>query len=510
MARLRRPVTTALLVAAAWLAVPRDADASYGFYVGKNLTADGSVLLGGTGEEVSGHWLEIVPRRKHAPGDTVTVGVTDEASIPGKLTTIPQVPETFRYLTMNYSDYQGFPAPLTNGGLNEHGVAIRDIWSTSRRELIEMTPRPQQGPQYSDLARIALERARTAREAVEIIGRLIDEHGYSTYGGNSHLIADKDEGWVVLQFAGGKGLWAAERLGPDEVRASYPGYIGEFPPDYRDNPDFMGSANLISFAEEQGWHDRAAGKPFNIHGVYSRQDLPMRSGAKFWAIEEIEAELRAAAPMTPAKMMKMVRDPRIADEEAGYGQVAHLRGDVRPELNLVWVAPTGSVTAPFIPWHLGAEEVPPEFGIHRYLYRNAGAHFLNPAFQSQEATEFAGRLFKRLMYHTCARPETFLPEVTAALEAFEGRMLAEIGDVQRTADILYARDEPALGSRYLSFYSRTRAMEGMRLGHDLLASVETRSKLIFGIPAAPGGEINSTGGETPNCLVGHDPDQPRR
>jgi len=482
------------------------AEASYGFYVGKNLTADGSVLLGGTGEEVSGHWLEIVPRRQHPEGSTVTVGVTGEASIPGELTKIPQVRETFKYLSMNYSDYQGFPAPLTNGGLNEHGVAIRDIWSSSRAELVRMTPRPQHGPQYSDLARMALERARTAREAVEIIGRLIDQHGYSTYGGNSHLIADKDEGWVVLQFAGGKGLWVAERLGPDDVRVSYPGYIGEIPADYRRSPDHMGSANLIDFAVEQGWYDPSAGKPFNVHAVYSRQDLPMRSGAKFWATEAIEAELRAQAPVTPAKMMRMVRDPRIADEEAGYGQVAHLRGDVRPELNLVWVAPTGSVAAPFIPWHLGATEVPPEYGIHRYLYRDAAATFLNPAYANQEGTEFAGRLFKRLLYHTCSRPQEFLPEVTQALEAFERGMLEEIALVQDTAETLYAAGRPELGARYLDLFSTTRAAEGMDLGRALLASVEARTKLLHGIKTPQEGSINQPRGPTPHCLVGHDPD----
>jgi len=108
---------------------------------------------------------------------------------------------------MNYSEYLGFPAPLTNGGLNEYGVAARDVWSPSRQDLAKMTPNPQHGPNYSDLSRIAMERAHTAREAVEIVGQLIDKYGYSTYGGNSHMFADSQEGWVLIDFAGGKGLW---------------------------------------------------------------------------------------------------------------------------------------------------------------------------------------------------------------------------------------------------------------------------------------------------------------
>ncbi|MCT2584490.1 hypothetical protein [Actinophytocola gossypii] len=132
---------------------------SIGFYVGKNRTDDGSVLLGGFGHEPSSHWLEIVPRRQFPEGATTRVGVTEEASYPGELTEIPQARRTSKYITSNYSEFAGFPAPLTNGGLNEHGVAARDIWSPSSERLLALTKNPQVGPNYSDLARIAMERA---------------------------------------------------------------------------------------------------------------------------------------------------------------------------------------------------------------------------------------------------------------------------------------------------------------------------------------------------------------
>ena len=90
--------------------------ASYAIYVGKNLTADGSVLLGGTGDEPSSHWLEIVPRKTHPAGATIKVGVDERANFPGELIDIPQAPVTARFFTMNYTEYAGFPGPLTNGG----------------------------------------------------------------------------------------------------------------------------------------------------------------------------------------------------------------------------------------------------------------------------------------------------------------------------------------------------------------------------------------------------------
>jgi hypothetical protein len=52
--------------------------ASYAFYVGKALTEDGSVMVGGTGEEVSSHWLQIFPAKDHPPNATITVGVTED------------------------------------------------------------------------------------------------------------------------------------------------------------------------------------------------------------------------------------------------------------------------------------------------------------------------------------------------------------------------------------------------------------------------------------------------
>jgi dipeptidase len=470
-----------------------DAWASYAIYVGKNLTADGSVMIGGSGDEVSSHWLEVVPGGEYPAGSTITVGVTPAAFMPGHFIEIPQARRTYRYLTMNYSEYEGFPPPLTNGGLNEHNVAGRDVWSPSREELVAMTPNPQTGPQYSDLSRIAMERARTAREAVEIIGALIDEHGYSTYGGNSHMFADENGGWVLINYAGGKGLWIAERLGPDDVRMSYPGYIHEVPADFLDSDDFMGSENFISFAVEQGWYDPDSGEPFNATKIYGvDQERPPRSA--------MERELRNAAPIDLRAMMNAVRDPRISMDSTGYGQVAQLRDNGRPEMNLLWVAPTGSVTAPFIPYRIGVDEIAPQFGKHRYLTKGEATRFLTPDWQIQEATEFAGRTFKRLMYYTCERPGKFLPEVNEALTAFENRLIAEQQVVVGTAETLFDAGEDQLAIRYLTNYSRERGLEGLRLGNALLASIEARTEAVYGYRLPEGDITSELRGQRVNCL----------
>ena len=457
--------------------------ASYAIYVGKNLTEDGSVFIGGSGDEVSSHWLEVVPAKDHPAGSTITVGVNAEANMPGEFTEIPQARHTYRYLTMDYSEYLGFPPPLTNGGLNENNVAGRDVWSPSRDELVEMTPNPQTGPQYSDLSRIAMERARTAREAVEIIGRLIDEHGYSTYGGNSHMFADEDEGWVFLDFAGGQGLWIAERLGPDDVRMSYPGYINDIPLDLKKSNDFLASDNFISFAIDQGWFDPDDGEPFNVSKVYGNN--PER-----FPRSDMERELRADAPIDLRRMMDAVRDPRVSMDSTGYGQVAQLKDNGRSDMNLLWVAPTQSVTAPFIPYRVSVQKIAPQFGKHRYLTKGEARKFLNEDWQIQEATEFAGRTFKRLLYYTCDHPEKFYAEVNEALTAFENRLISEQEALVEIANTLFDEGKDDLAREYLTDYSWRTGQDALQLGNALLGSIEARTREIYGWRQPKGAEVS--------------------
>jgi dipeptidase len=345
---------------------------SYAIYIGRDLTADGIAYLAGYGDEPSSHWLDIHPRASHADGATITVGVGPEADMPGCRIDIPQVRETWRNMRVDYSYYLGVPAPITNGGLNEHGVAVRDVWSPSRSELVAMTRKDQTGPNYSDLARIVLERARTAREGVDLIGTLIAEHGYSTYGGNSHLIADPDEAWVVIEFAGSRGLWVAERLGPSDIRASRPGYITQIPVESDDT--FLFPQHFIRTAVDLGWYDPSAG-PFDVNAVYG-------DGRGRWdGVAWIETEMRQRASRTEkiglAEVFWAIETDRLTGDTAGYGQVVPLVHPSHNALRMMWHAPVGAVTAPLMPVFLGQTEVHEAYRQHRYLTTGESARFLD-------------------------------------------------------------------------------------------------------------------------------------
>ncbi|WP_245874092.1 C69 family dipeptidase [Alkalispirochaeta sphaeroplastigenens] len=487
-----------LFTAGAVTGLPRDSrgvaqghpnQKSIGMYVGSELTTDGSVLLGGFGHEPSSHWIEIVPRQEHPQGATWKVGVTEDASIPGRLIAIPQAETTYKYITAHYSEFAGFPPPLTNGGLNEHGVSARDIWSPSRPELVEMSERsaPQTGPQYSDLARAAMERARTAREAVEVVGGLIDEHGFSTYGGNSHIFADRNEGWVFINYAGGEGLWAAERIGPDEIRVLYPGYIHDFPVNPEDHDGYMASENLVEFARAQGWWD-GEGEFMNLQDVFGRPfpaDDPEGYYPDFYEEARnplaLEAELYEMVPVSLEDMIAYVRDPRWATDFAGYGQVAHLRSDVRGELQTLWTAITTGLTTPFVPIPVATESVPPEFSQHRYMTKDASSHFLDPDYSMLEATRYATRTFKRLLYFTSEHPLDFLRSVTGEIEAFEIDLFAEWAALEKRALSLYEAGLEQQAQSVITGSVHRWLLESLDLGEDLVREVEARTRERYGI-----------------------------
>lgn len=462
---------------------------SYGIYIGKSRTADGIAYLGGYGDEPSSHWLEVVARQQYPDDTTVRVGVTSNADLPGLVTEIPQVKETARHIRVSYSYYKGTPAPLTNGGLNEYGVAVRDIWSPSRPELIAMTPTTQSGPNYSDLARIVLERARTAAGGVRLIGELIAEHGHSTYGGNSHIIADRDEAWVVIQFAGGQGLWVAERLGAYSIRASRPGYIEEIPIDGSSSPDFLYSPNFVSFAVSKGWYDATGNAPFNVNKVYG-------DGKGKWAgVDWIEKEMdrRADRPekISIEDVMWAVRSERLTGDTAGYGQVVPLIETEHDELRLIWHTQIGAVAAPFVPVFMGVSDVPEEFGMHRYLTDGEAARCLDTRTTSSietisivpqgiESTRSATYVFKRLLNLLLQHSEEFLPEVTALWEAWEGQLLVACSEVSKTARLLLSAGEMDLAAKCLTYFSNTELTKALDAAERLAHAYETRTRALYG------------------------------
>ncbi len=347
------------------------------------------------------------------------------------------------------------------------------------------------------MSRIVIERTRTAREGVDLIGALIAEHGYSTYGGNSHIIADADEAWVVIEFAGGQGLWVAERLGDQTIRASRPGYIGVIPT--TPNADFLYPAHFIQTAERLGWYDPASG-PFDVNAIYG-------DGKGRWkGIVWIEGEMRkrAAQPggITLADVFWSISTETLTGDTAGYGQVVPLVTPAHPALRMMYHAPVGPVTAPLMPVWLGQDTVPDAYAKSRYLTVGESARFLDtrkeptaPEAVSRvpQAVESGGSAvyqFKRLMHLAFQGQDTILREVDAHWRNVEATMRAEAEQAQRSAGILSDAGEHDLAVRLLSGLSHRWFAQCLADCEVLANAAHTRLRAAAGlnytnVPLAP-------------------------
>lgn len=459
---------------------------SYGIYIGKDYTADGNGFLAGYGDEPSSHWLEISSRKKNKDNETILVGVSETADMPGERIEIPQISETARFISVNYSYYKGVPAPITNGGLNEHGVAVRDIWSTSRRELIEMTPKKQTGPNYSDLARLILERAKSAKEGVELIASLLSKYGESSYGGNSHIIADAQEAWVVIQFSGGQGLWAAERLNEKSIRVSRPGYIEEIPITNLDDENFLYSENLVSFSKKQGWYSSGA---FNVNKILG--DGKGRWAGVKWMEDSMNAIISNGEKITFEKIIWALRTPKFTGDTAGYGQIVPLVKSVDEMTRVLWHAPIGALASTFSPIFIGQQSIPIEFSKHRYLTAGESHRFMDDrkiedgeldsvslVSQEIESSRSAVMECKKLLYLILQDPERYQLEVLEVFNARENKLLKSTNEVIKIVDLLIKNGQYELGEKLLTYFSENELKNGLNLVMSLSESIEMRFRIL--------------------------------
>jgi dipeptidase len=153
---------------------------------------------------------------------------------------IPQVEHTYAYIDGSY------------GIINEHQLMIGECTNGAK---IQPGPEPGKRIFYSsELSRVALERCTKAREAVELMGSLIDTYGY--YGtGETLLVGDPNEGWVFEMCGddteGVGGLWVARRVPDGELFVAANEFrIREIDPD---DPDLIYCEKLFEVAEGHGW-----------------------------------------------------------------------------------------------------------------------------------------------------------------------------------------------------------------------------------------------------------------
>jgi dipeptidase len=248
------------------------------FLVGKNASTDGSTIISYAADSYGMYgFLHFAPAADHAEGAMRDVYDWDTGRPQGQ---IAQVAHTYTVV----------------GNMNEHQVTIGETTWGGREALWDTV-----GVDYGSLIYIALERSKTAREAIEWMITLVNEYGYASEG-ESFSIGDPNEVWIMDLIGKGPGQkganWVAVRI-PDDAIAAHANQAritnlpigrkvkvsGQVAKEQKRlekklncvcNGEWMWDKNLIAFAREKGYFTGAdkdfsyqeAYNPFDFSGLY--------------------------------------------------------------------------------------------------------------------------------------------------------------------------------------------------------------------------------------------------
>ena len=262
LCNMKKLIFIAACLSAALAAVPSDACTNV--IISKGASANGSVLVSYAADS---HMLfgELYFHKaaRWKAGSMLSV---DEWDTGRHLNEIPQPAQTWK----------------TIGNMNEHQLIIGETTWGGHEELMQ-----EDGLiDYGSLIYITLQRARTAREAIETIVSLADTYGYCSEG-ETFSIADREEAWVMDLIGrgdAGKGIvYVAMRL-PDGAICAHANQarIGRFP--LNDPENCLYAPDVISLARSKGWFS-GADEEFSFRDAYCPADFGTVRGcdARAWS-----------------------------------------------------------------------------------------------------------------------------------------------------------------------------------------------------------------------------------
>ncbi len=254
----RATILCGALMASA-MALTQQSNACTNIIVTRGASKDNSAMVSYAADS---HWLygELYfhPAMDWKAGTMLNIVEWDTSKPLGQ---IPQVPHTYK----------------TVGNMNEHQLIIGETTWGGRLELMDSTAIMD----YGSLIYVALQRARTAREAIQVIVDLANEYGYASEG-ESFSIADKNEAWVMDLIGKGvemkdgknvnKGLvWVARRI-PDGYICAHANQarIQTFP--LNDPENCLYAPDVIEFARSKGYFS-GKDEDFDFSAAYNPIDF---------------------------------------------------------------------------------------------------------------------------------------------------------------------------------------------------------------------------------------------
>lgn len=259
------------------------------FIVGKKASADGSVMCTYSADDY-GMFLGLChyPAGKHAKGEMLQIYDWDTKEYHGQ---IPQAAETYNVI----------------GNINEYQVTIGETTFGGREEMVDTTGILD----YGSLIYIALQRSKTAREAISVMTKLVETYGFCSEG-ETFTICDPNEAWIMEMMGKGPGskgvVWVAVRI-PDDAICAHANQSRIRTFDQKDKKNVMFSKDCIKFARSKGWFT-GKDKDFSFCDVYAAPTFSGRRAceARVWSffnrfgdmdkyLPYVEGKVKDAEPM---------------------------------------------------------------------------------------------------------------------------------------------------------------------------------------------------------------------
>ncbi len=468
-------------LAVSLLTVPAPVSACTNFLFTRGATADGSTIVTYAADSHTLYGeLYYRPAATHGEGEMLDVYEWDTGKFLGR---IKQVPRTYAVV----------------GNMNEFQVIIGETTFGGREEL-------HGGPgemDYGSLMYITLQRARTAREAITIMGQLVKEYGYVSEG-ETFSVADPNEAWIMEMI--GKGpeergaVWVARRI-PDGYISAHANQsrITTFP--LHDRKNCLYAEDVIEFARKKGYFDgpdeafsfRDAYAPLTFAGVrwcearvWSMFRRVNRGCDRYFpyvkgvdGAEQLPLWVKPDKKVTVHDVMELMRDHfegteldlskgvgagpfelpyrwrpltwkvdgktyinerATSTQQTGFSFVAQARKDLPDPIGGVfWFGVDDTNSTVYVPMYCGIRRVPK-------AYAEGTGDFDHFSWDS------AFWVFNFVSNYAYSRYKDMIVDIKKVQRELEGRFLAMQPEVERAALALY-KTSPELARDYLTDYS---------------------------------------------------------
>ena len=319
-----------------------DYDMPYGcttILVGKDATADNSIIVGHNEDmgTLSGRLL-FQPKKTN-----------QEKDIKVNYSTIPQVPHTYEYWAAGNSKpvaEKHYDGGWILCGMNEFGVSIGCNTMSTREDQI---PRGTGIMRY-EIRKLILERSKTSRDAVSLVGQLIDMYSQCD-SPVAYCISDQNEAWVVETTYR---HWVAKRIPDDGYHVIANQYTIETEWD-------IASDDLVGYAIEKGWYAPEEGS-FNFKYIYGDQknlDREINTSREFQGKFMLNNKVGS---ITVRDVLSVLSLPPIQTDGTQAYMIWHLRKNIPVEIGCVmWFGMCGANTGAAVPIYMGSSHSPEEY-----------------------------------------------------------------------------------------------------------------------------------------------------